>query len=102
MAYGLVLEASLTAGRVVVHPFMWHVGARLAAARGTSTGEIDVAREIDSLNVGVRRLDEVVHSVEHEAVHIAFSIPSVPELNEALVDEYVGQCRANMTFSGAR
>ena len=100
MAYGRVLEGSLASGRIVVRPFMWGIGRRLASAQAMSTGEIDVAREVDSLNVGVRRVDEVVHSVEHEAAHIAFSIPSGREWNEALVDERVGQCRAS-TASGS-
>jgi len=97
MTYGRVLEGSLATGRIVLRPFMWRIGRRLASAQAMSTGEIDVAREVDSLNVGVRRLDDVVHSVEHEAAHIAFSIPSGHEWNEALVDERVGQCRAGAT-----
>lgn len=97
MAYGLVLEGSLASGRIVLRPFMWRIGARLASAQAMSTGEIDVAREVDSLNVGVRRVDDVVHSVEHEAAHIAFSIPSGREWNEALVDERVAQCQALAT-----
>jgi hypothetical protein len=101
MAYGRVLEGSLAGGRIVVRPYMWHVGTRLASAQAMSTGEIDVAREVDSLNVGVRRLGDVVHSVEHEAAHIAFSIPSGLEWNEALVDERVAQCGASTTSGSA-
>jgi len=88
-----VLEGSLAANRIVVRPFMWRVGPFLASAQAKSTGEIDVAREIDILNVGRRSLDEVVHSIEHEAAHIAFAIPSGSTLNEARVDEWIGRCR---------
>lgn len=102
MAYGRVLEGSLASGRIVVRPYMWHVGARLASAQAKSTGEIDVAREIDALNVGVRRVGDVVHSAEHEAAHIAFAIPSGQEWNEALVDERVEKCRAGTTPGSAR
>jgi hypothetical protein len=91
--YAAVLEGSLAARRIVVRPFMWRVGAQLASAQATSTGEIDVARDVDALNVGRRSLDEVVHSVEHEAAHIAFAIPSGTGWNELLVDERVGGCR---------
>jgi hypothetical protein len=92
--YGEVLEGSLASRRIVVRPFMWRVGPNLASAQALSTGEIDVAREVDSLNVGVRTLAEVVHSVEHEAAHIAFAIPSGQERSEALVNERVEECRA--------
>jgi len=92
-AYGAVLEGSLAARRIVVRPYMWRVGASLASAQALQSGEIDVAREVDALNVGVRSLDDVVHSVEHEAVHIAFAIPSGQEWTESLVNERVGECR---------
>ncbi|MBI2408259.1 MAG: hypothetical protein HYV19_08180 [Gemmatimonadetes bacterium] len=92
-AYASVLEGSLAARRIVVRPYMWRVGTQLASAQATSTGEIDVARDVDALNVGRRSLDEVVHSVEHEAAHIAFAIPSGTGWNELLVDERVGGCR---------
>lgn len=94
LAYGTVLEGSLARGRIVIRPFMWRVGAHLASAQATTSGEIDVARDVDSLNVGVRRLDEVVRSVEHEAAHLAFAIPSGQDWNEAIVDERVGRCSA--------
>lgn len=100
-AYGAVLEGSLASKRIVVRPFMWRVGGSLASAQALSSGEIDVARDVDALNVGRRSLDEVVHSVEHEAVHIAFAIPSGAEWNEALVNERVDHCRSRSAVVGA-
>lgn len=100
-AYGAVLEGSLANKRIVVRPFMWRVGGSLASAQASSTGEIDVARDVDTLNIGRRSLDEVVHSVEHEAVHIAFSIPSGAEWNEMLVNERVDGCRSRSSVVGA-
>jgi hypothetical protein len=100
-AYGTVLEGSLAAKRIVVRPFMWRIGSNLASAQALSTGEIDVAREVDPLNIGVRSLDDVVHSVEHEAAHIAFAIPSGLAWTESLVDERVGECRALSVRTGA-
>ena len=100
-AYGTVLEGSLATQRIVVRPFMWRVGTNLASAQALSTGEIDVAREVDSLNVGVRSLDDVVHSVEHEAAHIAFAIPSGQAWTETLVNERVGECRSRSSRVGA-
>lgn len=100
-AYGVVLEGSLASKRLVVRPFMWRVGGSLASAQALSTGEIDVARDVDPLNIGWRSLDEVVHSVEHEAVHIAFAIPSGAEWNEARVNERVGLCRSRSPDASA-
>jgi len=99
--YGTVLEGSLAGKRLVVRPFMWRIGLNLASAQALSSGEIDVAREIDPLNVGVRSLDDVVHSAEHEAAHIAFAIPSGQEWTEALVNERVEECRVRSARTGA-
>jgi hypothetical protein len=52
-----------------------------------------IARDIDSLNVGVRGLDDVIRSAEHEAAHIALQIPSGDAGREAKVDERVNSCR---------
>jgi hypothetical protein len=93
LAYGEVLESSLTTGRIIVRPYMWRVGPNLASAQAGPSGEMALAREIDSLNVGVRTLDDVVWSVEHEAAHIAFRIPSSQVADEALADLHVRQCR---------
>ncbi|MBA4071413.1 MAG: hypothetical protein C0497_06180 [Gemmatimonas sp.] len=100
-AYGVVLEGSLANQRILVRPFMWRVDGRLASAQALSTGEIDVARHVDPLNIGRRSLDEVVHSVEHEAVHIAFAIPSGAEWHEVLVNERVEGCRSRSAVAAA-
>jgi len=96
-----VLEGSLASKRIVVRPFMWRVGGSLASAQALSSGEIDVARDVDALNLGRRSLDEVVHSVEHEAVHIAFAIPSGADWNEVLVNERVERCRSRSSATSA-
>lgn len=92
-AYGEVLEEALVSGRIVVRPYMWRVRGNLASAEGESSGEMTLARDIDSLNVGVRTLDEVTRSAEHEAVHIAMRIASGDEAREARVQERVNECR---------
>jgi hypothetical protein len=92
-AYGRVLEQSLETGRIAVRPYMWRVGPRRASAQAHADGEIIVARDIDSLNVGVRTLADVIRSVEHEAAHLAFSIPSGQESHEVSVDGHVAECR---------
>jgi hypothetical protein len=91
--YAGVLERSLATGQLVVRPYMWRVGGNLASAQATPAGEITVAREVDSLNVGVRTLDDVLWSAEHEAVHVAFRIPSGEPADEAVVDRVVRDCR---------
>jgi hypothetical protein len=93
--FGVVLEEALTSGRITMRPFMWRVDGNLASAMAESTGEMTIARDIDSLNVGVRRLDDVLRSAEHEAAHIALRIPSGDRSREALVDERVAGCRGN-------
>jgi hypothetical protein len=94
LAYGEVLESSFANGRITLRPYMWRAGPNLASALGKSNGEMTLAREIDSLNVGVRTLDDVLWSVEHEAAHIAFQIRSGSQDTEAAVDEHVKACRA--------
>lgn len=91
--FASVLEGSLAARRIVVRPFMWRVGSNLASAQALSSGEIDVARDVDPLNVGVWSLDDVLHSMEHEAAHIALAIPSGAEATERLVNQRVAECR---------
>lgn len=91
--FGVVLEQALASGRVTIRPFMWRVEGNLASAMAESSGEITIARDIDSLNVGVRRLEDVLRSAEHEAAHIALRIPSGDHSREALVDERVASCR---------
>ncbi len=91
--YGIVLEDALVSGRIAIRPYMWRVQGNLASAQGESSGEMTIARDIDSLNVGVRGLDEVLRSAEHEAAHIAFRIQSGDAVREARVDEQVSRCR---------
>lgn len=94
LAYGRVLEASYKGGLITIRPYMWRVGTRLAAGEAKPSGEMTLAREIDSLNVGVRGIDDLTWSMEHEAVHIAFGIaPGVAE-HAAEVDAHVRACRS--------
>ena len=93
-AYGAVLEEALAGGHITIKPYMWRVQGNLASAEGESSGEMTIARDIDSLNVGVRALDDVLHSAEHEAAHIAMRIASGDEVREARVEERVKECRS--------
>jgi hypothetical protein len=90
--YGAVLESALATGHITLRPYMWRVDGNLASAQGESTGEMTIARDIDSLNVGVRRMDDVIRSAEHEAVHIALRIASGDPVREARVDDRVNEC----------
>ena len=72
--YGSVLETSLQAGRVTVRDYMWRVAGRLVSGEARPDGAIVVARHIDPLNVGVRTIDDMVRTLEHEAAHVAFQI----------------------------
>ena len=92
--YGIVLQDALVSGRIAIRPYMWRVQGNLASAQGESSGEMTIARDIDSLNVGVRGVDEVLRSAEHEAAHIAFHIPSGDPEREARIDRRVDSCRA--------
>jgi hypothetical protein len=92
--YGIVLEDALISGQIAVRPYMWRVQGNLASAEGESSGEMTIARDIDSLNVGVRGLDDVLRSAEHEAAHIALRIPSGDPEREARVEARVTECRA--------
>jgi hypothetical protein len=87
-----VIEQSFRQGKIRMRPFMWRVGAQLASGEARPTGEMVLAREIDSLNVGARTLDDVVASVEHEAAHIAFDI-APGNGSEAKASTLVAQCR---------
>jgi hypothetical protein len=68
--YGSVLEQSYRSGRITLRPYMWRVGRNLASGEAKPNGDMTLALEIDSLNVGIRTADDVVFSMEHEAVHI--------------------------------
>lgn len=92
--YGVVLEDALVTGRITLRPFMWRVEGNLASAQGESSGGMMIARDIDSLNVGVRQLDDVLRSAEHEAAHIALRIASGDPVREARVDDRVNSCRS--------
>jgi len=92
--YGTVLETSYRSGRIVMRPFMWRVGSHLASGEAKPNGDMTLAREIDSLNVGVRTVDDVLWSMEHEAVHIAFDLASGVEASEVQADGYVRSCKA--------
>ena len=94
MVYAEVLEKSLSSGYITVRPFMWRVGASLTSGQAQPDGHIMVARDIDSLNVGVRKLQDVVRTVEHEAVHVAFSLQTGAGSAEPWVDEHLDQCSA--------
>ena len=82
-AYGSVLETSLQAGRVTVRDYMWRVGGRLVSGQARPDGAIVVARHIDPMNVGVRTIDDMVRTLEHEAAHVAFGIMNGRETDDA-------------------
>ena len=90
---GGVLERSYRSGQITVRPYMWRVGGQLASGEGRPDGTMVLAREIDSLNVGVRTLDDVVWTLEHEAAHIAFSIRNGDDANGDLANARVRACR---------
>ena len=92
--YATVLETSYRRGRITLRPFMWRVGSHLASGEAKPNGDMTLAREIDSLNVGVRTVDDVVWSMEHEAVHIAFDLASGAEASEVKADQHVRACKA--------
>jgi hypothetical protein len=92
--YGTILETSYRRGRIIIRPFMWRVGSHLASGEAKPNGDMTLAREIDSLNVGVRTVDDVLWSMEHEAVHIAFDLASGGEASEVEADRYVRSCKS--------
>jgi hypothetical protein len=91
-SYGTVLESSLKSRQIMIRPFMWRVGSQLTSGEAKPNGEIVLAREIDSLNVGVRTLDDLLRSMEHEAAHIAFRIGN--DIVQDHADDYVRACRS--------
>ncbi|MGH7653581.1 MAG: hypothetical protein ACREN6_02860 [Gemmatimonadaceae bacterium] len=94
--YGVVLENALASGHITIRPYMWRVQGNLASAEGESSGEMTIARDIDSLNVGARALDDVLRSAEHEAAHIALRIASGDPVREGWVDDRVNSCRSTV------
>ena len=101
LIYGEVLESSLMAGRITIKPYMWRVGPNLASASATSSGDMTLAREVDSLNVGVRTVSDVLRSVEHEAAHIAFRLTAGDPASEQRADDHVLACRADAATAAA-
>jgi hypothetical protein len=95
--YGKVLETSYRSGRITIRPYMWRVGRYLASGEAKPNGDMTLAREIDSLNVGVRTVDDVMWSIEHEAVHIAFDLPSGFESSEEKANATVRACRPQLS-----
>jgi hypothetical protein len=89
---GSALERSYREGRIRIRPFMWRVGERLISGEARPNGDIALAREIDSLNVGRRTLGEMLETMEHEAAHIAFAITGANG-GEARAEAYVRACR---------
>ena len=97
LRYGKVLETSFRRGRITIRPYMWRVGQHLASGEAKPNGDMTLAREIDSLNVGVRTVDDVVWSIEHEAVHIAFDLPSGFDSSEERANQTVRACRPQLS-----
>jgi hypothetical protein len=95
--YGEVLERSYRQRRISIRPYMWRVGPHLVSGEANADGEMLLAREIDSLNVGVRTIADMLQTMEHEAVHIAFNIPSRDESDEARVSAFMQGCSTSRT-----
>jgi len=91
---GSVLETSYRSGQITLRPYMWRVGTHLASGEAKPNGDMVLAREIDSLNVGVRTVDDVIWTMEHEAAHIAFDLASGNEASEEKVNQAVRACKA--------
>jgi len=101
-SYAAVLETSYRSGQIVVRPYMWRVGPYLTSGEARANGEMILARDIDSLNVGVRTLEDLVHTMEHEAAHIAFHLTAGSFVPEKRANEYVHACRAPESSVGER
>jgi hypothetical protein len=92
--YATVLENSYRSGQITLRPYMWRTGSHLTSGEGKPNGDMMLAREIDSLNVGVRTVDDVLWTMEHEAAHIAFDLASGNEANEEKTDQTVRACQS--------
>lgn len=92
--YATVLESSYRSGQITLRPYMWRTGSHLTSGEGKPNGDMMLAREIDSLNVGVRTVDDVLWTMEHEAAHIAFDLASGNEANEEKTDQTVRACQS--------
>jgi hypothetical protein len=98
-SYAAVMEASYRSGQITLRPYMWRVGSQLASGEARANGEMILARDIDPLNVGVRTLDDVLWTLEHEAAHIAFRISNGVDAEQDRANEYVRTCRAHVEAS---
>jgi len=92
--YGAALESSYRSGQITLRPYMWRTGSHLTSGEAKPDGAMMLAREIDSLNVGVRTVDDVVWTMEHEAAHIAFDLASGNESSEEKVNQTVRACKS--------
>ncbi len=92
--YGTVLESSYRSGQITLRPYMWRTGSHLTSGEAKPNGDMMLAREIDSLNVGVRTVDDVIWTMEHEAAHIAFDLASGSEASEEKADQTVRACKS--------
>ena len=92
--YGSVLESSYRSGQITLRPYMWRTGSNLTSGEGKPNGDMMLAREIDSLNVGVRTVEDVLWTMEHEAAHIAFDLASGNQANEEKTDQTVRACQS--------
>jgi predicted unusual protein kinase regulating ubiquinone biosynthesis (AarF/ABC1/UbiB family) len=95
-SYGEVLERSYASGQITLRPFMWRQEGNLASGSASTNGHLSTAMDIDSLNVGVRTVVDVLRSIEHEAAHVAFQLPSRDASSETLVESRVRQCSAGL------
>ena len=76
-----------------MRPFMWRVGGQLVSGQARDDGAIVIARHIDALNIGVRTIDDMVWTLEHEAAHIAFRIPNGRSAESDDASALVRECR---------
>ena len=92
--YGAVLETSYRSGQITLRPYMWRTGSHLTSGEAKPNGDMMLAREVDSLNVGVRTVDDVIWTMEHEAAHIAFDLASGNESSEEKTNQTVRACKS--------
>jgi hypothetical protein len=92
--YASVMKRSYREGRILLRPFMWRVEGRLVSGQATADGDMVLARDIDPLNVGLRTVDDVLWSAEHESAHIAFRIANDEVAGQDPADRYVRECRS--------
>ncbi|MEP7384056.1 MAG: hypothetical protein ABI910_20420 [Gemmatimonadota bacterium] len=93
--YADVMDRSVRSGQISMRPYMWRVGAQLASGQARPDGAMVFAREIDSLNLGMRPFDKIVWTIEHEAAHIAFGLDSpLDRVPGDRADAYVKACRS--------